>query len=87
MSGISLIVICFYIYYAQHLIVLCFSMHNIHSISFFSFLSRNIEEILASKGESVKRVSDSEGTVELTLEDVVGEGVVKKLTNGRKEES
>ena len=46
---------------------------------------RNIEEILANKGEKVKRVSDEDGTFELTLDDVAGANVTKKLTNREEE--
>ena len=39
----------------------------------FVLFSRNIEEILAEQGESVKRVLSEDGTMEVALEDIIGE--------------
>ena len=50
------------------------------------FLSRNIEEILALKGEEVKKVTDSAGTTEITLEDIVGTDNITKLTDHSSDE-
>lgn len=45
---------------------------------FLCTICRNIEEILESRGESVKRVVGQDGTTELTLEDVVGTEKLKE---------
>ena len=45
------------------------------------FLCRNIEDILAAKGESVKRVSEEEGTLEITAEDVIGSKQMQQLSS------
>lgn len=41
-----------------------------------------MEEILAAKGENVKKSYNEEGTLEVTLEDIVGSQNMKKLTDG-----
>ena len=41
---------------------------------------RNVEDILAARGEKVKRSTDEEGTLEITVEDLAGSVHMKRLT-------